>query len=414
MATQELTDDPRALLSRLSQFMDKERYGRGTQQYVGMAKRFIEHLHSEGLTVRNIKPFHVDQYIASMCRQRKSHMRTDLSDGTRAATRSAIHLLLRLTHGLWPQPVAPQSELDTFHQNIIRDYDGWMERLRGLSVDTRSARRADATRFLKWLGTRATQEGLRQLVVADIDQFVRWRAKSLRRSTIKLMTINLRSFLRHLFYSGFAPDVASTVVGPRIYTFEDIPSALQADEVEKVVQFVRKDRSPVGLRDYAILMLLTTYGVRAGEITALRLDDIDWHHGRLRIHHSKTGVHSELPLLTVPGEAILDYLRDGRPKTTVREVFLRATAPYRGLKSGSSLYSHLGDRLQGAGVRPLGRKGPHAFRHARAVGLLKSAVPLKVIGDVLGHRSAQSTLTYLKLDVNALRGVALDIPGVRP
>ena len=113
-------------------------------------------------------------------------------------------------------------------------------------------------------------------------------------------------------------------------------------------------------------------------------------------------------------EALLDYLRDGRPKTTVREVFVRAAAPYRSFKEGSSLYSHLGDRLRAAGVTPQGRRGPHAFRHAKAVGLLKLSVPLKVIGDVLGHRSARSTLTYLKLDVDALRGVALDIPGVRP
>jgi integrase/recombinase XerD len=269
-------------------------------------------------------------------------------------------------------------------------------------------------RFLKWLGTRGSQEGLRKLVVADVDLFVRWRAKSLKRSSKKHVTVNLRSFLRHLFSVGVAPDLASTVVGPRIYTFEDIPSALRADEIEKVLQFVRQDLSPIGLRDYAILMLLTTYGLRAGEVTALRLDDIDWQHGRLRIHHSKTQVHSELPLLAGPGEAILDYLRDGRPKTTLREVFLRAVAPYRALKNGSSLYAHLGDRLQAAGVTPQGRKGPHAFRHARAVGLLNSSVSLKVIGDVLGHRSTTSTLTYLKLDVESLRGVALDIPGVQP
>lgn len=414
MITEEQIDDPHALLGQLSQYLNNERYGRGTHGYLGMAKCFLEHLGKEGLTVHTVQPKDIDRYIASLRRQRKSCVRTDVSDGTRAATRSAIHLLLRLIHGRWPPPVAPQSELEVFHHRIISDYDAWMERLRGLSIDTRSTRCADAMRFLKWLGTRGGQEGLRKLVVADIDLFVRWRAKSLRRSGKKLVTVNLRSFLRHLFSAGLAPDLASTVIGPRIYTFEDIPSALQPDEIEKVVQLVRQDRSPIGLRDYAILMLLTNYGLRAGEITALRLDDVDWQHGRLRIRHSKTQVHSELPLLAGPGEAILDYLRDGRPKTTIREVFLRVAAPYRALKSGSSLYSHLGDRLQAAGVTPQGRKGPHAFRHAKAVGLLKSAIPLKVIGDVFGHRSAKSTLTYLKLDVSALRGVALDIPGVQP
>lgn len=413
MVTEELTDDPQVLLDQLAQYLQKEQYGRSTHQYRGMAKAFLEYLQEEKLTVQTVQPCHIDRYVAQLRRQRKSRVTADVSDGTRSATRSAIHLLLRLTHGRWPPTAVPKSEREAFHYEVVNGYDVWMDRLRGLSPDTRSFRCADAMRFLRWLGTRGSQEGVRQLAVADIDLFVRWRVKSLKRSAKRHVAVNLRSFLRHLFAAGLAPDLASSVIGPKIYTFEGIPSALRTDEIRKVVQFVRQDRSPIGLRDYAILMLLSTYGLRAGEITALRLDDIDWHHGRLRIFHSKTQVHSELPLLADPGEALLDYLRDGRPKTTVREVFLRAAAPYRGLKSGSSLYSHLGDRLQAAGVTPQGRRGPHAFRHARAVGLLKSSVPLKVIGDVLGHRSSQSTLTYLKLDVDALRGVALDIPGVR-
>jgi len=414
MITEELIDDPEVLLDRLSQYLHKERYGGVAQQYRGTAKRFLDHLQEEGLTVHTVQPCHVDRYIASLRRQRKSCVRTDLSDGARSAARSAIHLFLRLIHGRWPLPAVPQSEREVFHHKLVEGYDAWLDRLHGLSVSARSARCADAMRFLNWLGTRGSQEGVRKLVVADIDLFVQRRAKSLRRSSKKHVTVNLRSFLRYLFAAALAPDLASTVIGPRIYAFEEIPSALRPGEIEKVLQFVRQDRSRIGLRDYAILMLLTTYGLRAGEITALRLDDIDWQHGRLRICHTKTQVHSELPLLAGPGEALLDYLRDGRPKTTVREVFVRAAAPYRSFKDGSSLYSHLGDRLRAAGVTPQGRKGPHAFRHAKAVGLIKLAVPLKVIGDVLGHRSTRSTLTYLKLDMDALRGVALDIPGVRP
>lgn len=414
MITKELTDDPKVLLDRLSLYLHEERYGCITGVYCATARRFLEHLDREGLTVHTVQPCQIDRYITSLCRQRKSRVRTDLSDGARGTARSAIHLLLRLVHERWPPSVVPRSQREVFHQKLISDYDAWMDRLRGLSVGTRSNRRADAMRFLNWLETRGSQEGLRKLVVADIDLFVHWRMSSLKRSAKKHVTVNLRSFLRYLFSTGLAPDLASTVIGPKIYAYEDIPSALRAGEIERVVQFVRGDRSPIGLRDYAILMLLTTYGLRAGEITALRLDDIDWQHERLRIHHSKTEVHCELPLLIGPGEAILNYLRDGRPKTTVREMFLRARAPYRALKDGSSLYSHLGGRLRAAGVAPEGRKGPHAFRHARAAGLLKSAVPLKVIGDVLGHRSTHSTLMYLKLDVDALRGVALDIPGVQP
>ena len=162
-----------------------------------------------------------------------------------------------------------------------------------------------------------------------------------------------------------------------------------------------------------MLLLLSTYGLRAGEVVSLRLQDIDWGHDRLQIRHSKTGVYSELPLLEAPGEAILEYLRRGRPKTNCREVFVRAKAPYRAFRSGT-LYAALQERLKAAGVTPQGKRGTHAFRHARAVSLLKRGTSLKVIGDVLGHRSIQSTMTYLKLDSEALRGVALEIPMVSP
>jgi integrase len=248
------------------------------------------------------------------------------------------------------------------------------------------------------------------MTIVDIDAYVQWRVHSLQRSAKKSVAIHLRSFLRYLHGIGRIRDLSSAVLVPKLYPHEGIPSALRPEEIEKVLRSARRDRSPIGLRDYAILTLLSTYGLRAGEITALRLDDIDWSHDRFRVHHSKTGVHSELPLLRAPGEAILDYLRKGRPKTTQREVFLRACAPYRALH-GSSVHSVLEPRLKAAGVIPQGKRGPHAFRHAKAAALLRADVPLKVIGDVLAHRSAASTTVYLKLDLEQLRGIALEIPG---
>jgi integrase len=244
--------------------------------------------------------------------------------------------------------------------------------------------------------------------------YVQGRMRSLqRRATKKGCAVHLRSFLRYLHSSGRTQDLASSVLLPKLYVHEGIPSALRPEEIKQVLRSTRQDRSPIGLRDFAILTLLSTYGLRAGEITALRLDDIDWTHDRLRIHHSKTGVHSELPLLRVPGEAILEYLRKGRPKSAQRQVFLRVCAPYRALHA-ASLHSVLEPRLKAAGVVPRGKRGPHAWRHAKAAALLRQAVPLKVIGDVFAHRSAASTMAYLKLDVEQLRGIALELPGARP
>jgi len=162
-------------------------------------------------------------------------------------------------------------------------------------------------------------------------------------------------------------------------------------------------------------MLLATYGLRAAEIVRLRLEDIDWRRDVLQVRHSKTGTYSELPLLREPGEALLRYLEKARSPSAHREVFLRIQAPHRPFKDGSILNCVTSARLRAAGVIPQGRKGPHAFRHARAVSLLRSGVPLKIIGDVLGHTSAAATAEYLKLATEDLRAVGLELPrGVLP
>src|SRR5260370_317106 len=140
-----------------------------------------------------------------------------------------------------------------------------------------------------------------------------------------------------------------------------IPSALRPEEVQRVLEVTREDRSSVGLRDCAILMLLATYGLRAAEIVKLRLEDIDWRRDVLRVRHSKTGTYSELPLLPEPGEAVLRYLEKARPSSAHREVFLRIQAPHRPFKNGSILNCVTSARLRAAGINPQGRNGPHAL-----------------------------------------------------
>jgi integrase len=160
-------------------------------------------------------------------------------------------------------------------------------------------------------------------------------------------------------------------------------------------------------------MLLATYGLRAGEVVHLRLEDLDWRHECLHVRQSKTGRPTVLPLLAPVGDAILEYLREGRPTTAAREVFLRAQAPVQPFRGGSSLYSIVARRLPKAGVRPAGKRGPHTFRHAHAVRLLQAAVPLKAIGDLLGHTSTASTAIYLKLATEDLREIGLNVPPAR-
>jgi integrase/recombinase XerD len=414
MPIPKLSADHDVWLTKMVDHLRGEGYCREGNGYVGIARRFLIHIQKKGLTVHNAQPSDVAKYLRGMKRLRRFPQRANLSERQRRYCRSALHMLLRLVRGKWPPAVPPRSEREIFQRKVIEGYDVWLLDLRGLCLGTRARRCASAFQYLQWLGARGSEENLGTMTVTDIDAYVQARLRLMqKRSSKKVLLVHLRSFLHYLHGSWRTQELSSAVLTPKLYVHEGIPSALRPEEIEHVLRSTRQDRSSMGLRDYAILTLLSTYGLRAGEITALRLEDIDWTHDRLQIHHSKTGVHSELPLLQAPGEALLDYLRKGRPKTTRREIFLRACAPYRALRGGS-LHSVLEPRLKAAGVVPQGKRGPHAFRHAKAAALLRSAVPLKVIGDVLGHRSAASTMAYLKLDVEQLRGIALEIPGAQP
>jgi integrase/recombinase XerD len=409
--------DPRSSndiwLQQLAAHLKREKYDSAVaQNYTAAVNRFLQYLKRNRVAVERVRSSDVECYLTALrfCRSYRRRRRR-ISNGLRNLHRSAIHKLMRVVHGQWPISQPPTTEYELLHSQIIAGYDAWMSELRGLATETRSDRRAEAGRFLKWQRESGGKNKPDALTVADIDAYVQSRGAPVRRTSRKGIATNLRSFLRHLYFAGITErDLSTAVIGPTLYAYEGIPSALRAEEVQKVLKVTRRDRSAIGRRDYAILMLLSTYGLRAGEITSLRLDDIDWEHSRLHVRHSKTGAHSTLPLLGGPGEAILDYLRYGRPETGLRELFIRSRAPYRAFVRGSSLYTPISRRLAMADVTPTGKKGPHAFRHARAVTLLRSKVPLKLIGDVLGHRSTRSTGAYLKLATEDLRSVALEIP----
>ena len=204
----------------------------------------------------------------------------------------------------------------------------------GDSVDAYST----SLEFLTELGPRGEQESLRSWAFATLTAYLQQRCKGWRRRTIEGYTVCLRSFLRYLHGSGrTALDLSSTVIGPRIYDDEQIPSALRPEDVQTVVEATRQDCSPIGRRDYAFLMLLAAYGLRAGEIVALRLEDIDWQKEILRVRHSKTGAVSELPLLREPGEAVLSYLEKADRRASVERYSCNSRRPIRHIKAGPYL-----------------------------------------------------------------------------
>jgi len=413
-----LTSTHALLIERLQIHLRAEGYSPSIRKsYPTLSRRFLDYCDTKALAIEAVRSAHVTEFLREQyCLSSKRHSKLPPFKKWRHRYTGALHMLLRLVHGRWPLADPPGSALEASHREVVQDYNAWLRDLRGLQVQTRTKRTTHAFRFLTFLGPRANQESLLQLSVRDIDAYLKQYCAGLRRASIEDCTVCLRDFLRHLHYSGRAlADLSNTVIGPRIYDHEDIPSALGAEEVRRVLDVTRQDLSPIGLRDYAILTLLATYGLRAAEIVSLCLNDIDWRRNVLCVHHSKTGTYSELPLLREPGEAVLRYLEKARPPSAHREVFLRIQAPHRPFKSGSILNCVTSTRLRAAGITPQGRKGPHAFRHARAVSLLRSGVPLKIIGDVLGHTSAAATAEYLKLATEDLRAVGLELPsGVSP
>jgi integrase/recombinase XerD len=395
------------LLTMLRKHLLEQQYGCGARfNYPHVTRCFLRHLAKSGQAIEAVSTADVTRYLDSLKLKR---CRRPFPDHSRRMHRAAIHMLLRLVQGRWPPEAPPATGHELAIQQTVAAFDAWMKDLRGLSPSTRRHRRSEMRRLLEWLHDR--QKYVATLRIDDLDAYVAERAAAMRRNSTAEMVATLRGVLRYLNEHGpLGRDLARLVKGPTIYALEGIPSTLRPEDVRRALAVLKRDRSSTGLRDYAIWMLLTTYGLRGGEIKALQLSDVDWRHERLKVRHGKTGAYSELPLLAKPGNALLDYLRHGRPATMARTVFLRAQAPYRPLAYSTPLHGVVSRRLAAAGVAPAGKHGSHALRHARAVSLLRGGISLKVIGDLLGHRSERSTAAYLKLATEDLRSVALELP----
>jgi len=229
--------------------------------------------------------------------------------------------------------------------------------------------------------------------------------KRLGRSSMIGLCCSLRVFLRYLYREGIiAQDLSPTVETPRQYRLADLPRAISWEEVRQVLEAVDR-RMAVGRRDYAMLLLMITYGLRGHEVAGVRLDDLDWERERLRVPERKAGHSTAYPLSSVVGEAILDYLQHGRPQSADRHLFLRVLAPFVPLR-GSSVSNQATRRLGQAGIH-VARPGSHTFRHSCIQRLVDAELSFKTIGDYVGHRSPSSTQGYTKIAVETLREVAL-------
>jgi integrase/recombinase XerD len=266
------------------------------------------------------------------------------------------------------------------------------------------------TEFLQWLEHRGVR--LSRVTVASVDAFIKELAgRGMVRVSLFDAVATLRRFFRDAHRAGWCQrDLAPLILTPHLFRYENVPSGPAWPDVKRLIA-ATEGGSNKDLRNRVMLLLLAVYGLRCGEITTLRLEDLDWTRQVLQVRRIKTGRVQEYPLTRATGQAIRHYLKRARPESARPELFLTLRAPFRPL-SGGAVYEVTESLFRR--LKIVSRKrGPHALRHACATHLLNSGFPLKAIGDHLGHLSLTATQVYAKVDLAGLRRVAaFDLGGL--
>ncbi|MHB9036610.1 MAG: tyrosine-type recombinase/integrase [Armatimonadota bacterium] len=301
-------------------------------------------------------------------------------------------------------PLTPENQmlLDAF----IADWHH-----RGLSDSALRSCLIRLRQFLLYLQARNLSYS--QLTPTTISGFVTQRLE-FQQKTIEMITYYLRAFFNFLYLKEYLPrDWSSDVPKVRGVPRKRIPSTWRREDVNSLLATVDRG-SPVGKRDYAILLLVVLLGLRASDIRELRLEHFQWEIKELTFPQAKTGQVVSLPLLDDIGWAVIDYLQHGRPMTQAREVFVQHIPPFAQLAPTNSLHSMINRYRQRANIPlpPEQRHGLHSLRHTLASALLEQQTPLSTIAAILGHLDSGSTEVYLKVNLTQLRQCALEVEEV--
>src|SRR5260370_4013414 len=278
-------------------------------------------------------------------------------------------------------------------------------------TEERGLNKLTAAPYLRYLNRldaylrRIEVTSLRDLSPQLLSSFVVETAPQLARNTRRDLCTVIRTFLRFLYRERIvAEDLSVTFEVPRMFRLSSVPRSITWGEVRRVLEVVDR-RTMRGRRDYAILLMLVTYGLRACEAAKLTLDDIDWKHERLQIPDRKAGNCTAYPLAGVSAEALIDYLKNGRPDTAERRLFLRVVAP-RGPVGTGGVGASVALYLQKAGIKVHRAVSP-TLRNTCVQRLIDAEFPLNTIGDYVGHRRSQSTEVCAKVAIDTLREVAM-------
>ena len=370
--------------------------------------RLTTHFESMGIALpSSVHDREVQQYVA----QRRGGRSAPRLRFVRASARlfletdAAGHCRRRIG-GEGAGPVAP------WFKPVMDAYGVFLRHHRGLASRTVHKRMWHLSQF----ATFVDQAGVRTLAgiqAAQIQQFFT-QLQSQKPTTRLTYGVSLRIFLRWAYQEGLLPvDLRAAVIAARHIRHARLRDVLSEEEMTRIVTAVDRSSS-IGRRDYAVLLLAARYGMRPSDIRQLQLDNVQWRAGVIAIRQAKTGGPLVLPLLPDVREALVAYLRDGRPATQAREVFIRHRAPFEPFVATNNLSAIMRTALRRVGLdqRP-GRRGLYLFRHTLATRLLTAECPIKTIGDLLGHVSTDTTMEYANVDLQALRKVTLSEAEVR-
>jgi integrase/recombinase XerD len=310
------------------------------------------------------------------------------------------------TVGVIAAPV--KAVTDPAYASIVQAFRQYLVCQRNLAPSTLHSSLDTVVRFLSQrFGTQPPN--LDTLCAQDVTGFMLQQARRYSAGYTQVIASALRSFFRFLYQQAvISTNLAQCVPAPARRRLSTLPKFISADDVEHLLHSIEQE-TPEGLRNYAIMQLLARLGLRAAEVAALTLNDLDWDAGEI-IVHGKSGRCDRLPLPDEVGQALANYLRDGRPSCSTRCVFVRHRAPQRGFVNGEAVGTIVRRALKRAGLNPA-HKGAHLLRHSLATRLLRNGASLAEIGELLRHRELNTTQIYAKVDESALRGLALPWPG---
>ncbi len=399
-----LAADVREELVRLGYSQDTQRHYQATWSRLAT---FALGRKAEGLSVELAEAFLVDSGVGST------------GPGAPAAStqchlRAAMRFLLEFQmHGCFERRrSSSRLGLPGELARVMSEYEQFCTQELRIKSRTMRGRHRNVVRFLMHHAGRESTD-VRTIGVETVSTFLKsWC--HLGPQTLALVVCDLRSFLRFLAMKGDVPaELVERVPKVRIRHDARIPDVWRAEHVAALLAAVDRG-SPVGKRDYAILLLAARLGLRAGDIRDLRLEELRWDEARIEHTQAKTGRPVVLPLTEEVGEALIAYLREARPQTARREVFLRHLAPFEPFGRDNNLHNIITKYrcLAGIELPRTCRKGLHALRHTVATRLLEAGVSLDAISGVMGHVSPETTRLYTKVDLPALRSAALDLEEV--